>query len=197
MAPALNLAVGLLGLLVFLLLGMIIELYRDVRQLREAAGIMDRPLEVDLGDLSGAVASSFGLPAYLDAAPAFMVLFLSERCGTCHALAAGFAGRIPAGLQVVLEARDPAAAAYFLERYDLAAETVGKRVLVDSEGRIGERMGLRTTPVGFFVVDGRFVRATTVPSRRYLATILPDRIQLEHSSSRPTRPQGKELEWAG
>lgn len=197
MAPALSLAVGLLGLLVFVLLGMVIELYRDVRQLREAAGILDRPLEVDLGDMHGALASSYGLPAYLDAAPALIVLFLSERCGTCHALAAGFDGRLPAGLQVVLEARDPASATDFLERYDLTAEATARNVLMDPGGRIGERMGLRTTPVGFFVEEGRFVRATTVPSRRYLATILPDRIQLEHSSSRPPRPKGKELEWAG
>lgn len=182
MASAVMVAVGILALLVFLLLGLVIELHRDVRQLRDAVGILDRPLEVELGDVAGARPSRHGLPTSLDAAGAAVVLFLSDRCGTCHALAGGFRGSLPAGLWVVLEARDPGAAQEFLGRYGWHAGADG-RVLVDSEERIARQLGLRTTPVGFRVEDGRIVSATTVPSRRYLSSMLGDRVRLERSGA--------------
>lgn len=174
-------AVGVLALLLFVLLGVVIELHRDVRQLRDAAGILDRPLEVELGAVAGARPSDYGFPPSADAAGAAVVLFLSDRCGTCHALARGLNGTVPPGLWVVLEARSPASAAEFLADYEFDEASTDARLLVDVEGRIASRMGLRTTPVGFRVVNGRFVSATTVPSRRYLTSILSDRVRLDPS----------------
>jgi hypothetical protein len=182
MAPAVIAAVGALALVVFLLLGIVLELQRDVRQLRDAAGILDRPLEIELGDVAGARPSRYGLPLSVDAAGAAVVLFLSDRCGTCHALARGLNGNIPAGLWVVLEARSPITAEEFLADYELDEQPPGGRLLVDVEGMIARRIGLRTTPVGFRVENGRIVSATTVPSRRYLSSILADRVRLEPSA---------------
>lgn len=172
-------AVGLLSLVVFLLFGAVIELYRDVRQLREASGILDRPLDVDIGEVAGANPSKYGLPETLDSAASAIVLFLSDRCGTCHTLASGFGGSLPSGLWVVLEASTPAAAEEFLASYGLSPETTDGRLLVDVAGAIAERLGLRTTPVRFQVDGGRLTGATTVPSRRYLSSILPTPVQLE------------------
>jgi hypothetical protein len=183
MAAALMVAVGLLGLLVFLLFGVVLELYRDVRQLREVAGILDRPLEVDVGNVAGSPPSRFGLPAALDSLSSAIVLFLSDRCGTCHALAAGLNGQVPSGLWIVLEARTPESAGQFLTSYELARASNEQRVFVDVAGRIAETMGLRTTPVGFRVEQGRLKGATTVPSRRYLSSILPEPVRLERSLS--------------
>lgn len=179
MAPVVMAAVGGLALLVFLLLGMVIELHRDVRQLRDAAGILDRPLTVKLGALAGARPSSYGLPRALDSAESAIVLFLSDRCATCNVLAGGLGGSLPAGLWVVLEARGPADAEEFLAKYDLTARSADGRLLVDVARAIAGRLGLRTTPVGFRVERGRFVGATTVPSRRYLSSILSERVRLE------------------
>lgn len=175
------LAVGVLALLVFVLFAIVIELYRDVRQLREVAGILDRPLEVDLGDVANTEPSSCGLPGALDSAASAIVLFLSDRCGTCQALAAGFRGALPAGLWVVLEAASPRATQEFLESHRLTAASTGGRLVVDASGKIAERIGLRTTPVGFRVQDGRLAGATTVPSTRYLSSILPNRVRLERA----------------
>ena len=61
------------------------------------------------------------------------------------------------------------------------------RLVVDAAGVVAERIGLRTTPVGFRVQDGRLVSATTVPSRRYLSSILPTRVRLERSPSPPRK----------
>lgn len=178
MALAALVVAGLLALLVFLLLGVVIELHRDVRQLRDATGILDRPLEVELGRLVGASPSSYGLPASIDVSGVAIILFLSDRCGTCHALAKSFGGRLPVGLWVILEAGTQQAAEEFLSKYDLS-NRVHEALIVDVSRVIAGRMGVRTTPVGFRVENGKFVSATTVPSRRYLSSILPDRIQLE------------------
>ena len=177
-------AVGVLGVIVFVLGGIVIELARDVQQLRDVAGILDRPLDVDLGEVAGTTPSIYGLPPALDDAASAIVLFLSDRCGTCHALAADFISEgLPSGLWVVLEARSPEAAEEFLAAYRLTAATTGGRLLVDVAEKIAQRIGLRTTPVGFRVQNGRITSATTVPSRRYLSSILPNVVRLERPST--------------
>ena len=89
MATAMMVAVGVLALVVFVLCGVVYELFRDVRQLRDVAGILDRPLEVEIGTVAGTRPSTHGLPQALDSAASALVLFLSDRCGTCRSLAAG------------------------------------------------------------------------------------------------------------
>lgn len=185
MVAALTAAVGVLALLVFVLAGAVIELNRDVRQLRDAAGILDRPLTVDIGDAAGARPSRYGLPEPLDSAASAVVLFLSDRCGTCHALAAGLEAELPHGLWVVLEARDPSSAATFLSSHELDPDASGPRLLVDTGRALSEALGLRTTPVAFRVEEGRLARATTVPSRRYLSSILPEPVRLEPADPVP------------
>jgi hypothetical protein len=168
-------AVGALTLFVAVLFGALVELFRDVRQIRDAVGILDRPREVDLGDVAGTRPSSHGLPQELDALHSAIVLFLSERCGTCHALAAGLSGALPYRLWVVIEGRDTVGAARFAEEHGLS----GERVTIDVEGAIAASMGLATAPVGFRVDDGIFTTATTVPSSRYLfSSLLQEPVRL-------------------
>lgn len=178
-----TIAIGVLALVVFVLCGVVVELFRDVRQLREVSGILDRPLEVDLDGVAGSLSSAHGLPQALDGAASAIVLFLSDRCATCHALASGFNGVLAPGLWVVLEARSPESADEFLSKYEFTAASTGGRLVVDAAGRIAESIGLRTTPVGFRVQNGCIVSATTVPSRRYLTSILPNRVRLERFPS--------------
>lgn len=180
-------AVAVLALLTFVLSGVVIELYRDVRQLREINGVLDRPLDVELEDVAGKVPSTFGLPNALDSVASAIVLFLSDRCATCHQLAAGFNGALASGLWVVLETRGPQSTEQFLAKYHLTATSTEGRLLVDVAASVAERIGLRTTPVAFRVQNGRLVSATTVPSRRYLSSILPNRVRLEQSPSSPTK----------
>ena len=172
-------AVGVLALLVFTLFGAGIELFRDVHQLREAAGILDRPVDVDIGAAAGTRPSRHGLPAALDAAASAVVLFLSDRCATCNSLAEGLGGAVPPGLCVVLEARSPDSAQEFLGSFGLDPQAEGDRLLVDAAGIIAQSLGLRLTPVVFRVEDGLLRGATTAPSRRYLSSIIPTRVRLE------------------
>jgi hypothetical protein len=180
MAPITMIILGVFALIVLLLFGIVVELCRDVRQLRDALGILDRPLEVDIGDVAGSAPSSYGLPRPLDSAAAGIILFLSDRCATCHGLASGLAGTLPPGVWLVLEVQGLQAAEEFLGRYNM---TRAPRLSVDVAGTIAGSIGLRTTPVAFRVSEGRITGATTVPSSRYLASITPTQIRLERSAS--------------
>ncbi|MEK6280404.1 MAG: hypothetical protein AABN95_08640 [Acidobacteriota bacterium] len=171
-------AVGVLALLVFVLFGALLEMYRDVRQLRDVVGILDRPLNVEVGAVAGTKPSKYGLPHSLDSSTSAIVLFLSERCATCRSLVAGLTKPLPLGLWVVLEAKDTAAAAAFLGTSALAGANSEERVIVDVAGSIAGRMGLNATPVGLRVEKGILTSATTVPSSRYLTSILPAPIRL-------------------
>jgi hypothetical protein len=184
---ALTIAVAVLAVVVFVLLAAVRELVKDVLQLRAALGILDRPLDVDVGSVAGTLPSSYGLPDALDAEAAAVVLFLSERCGTCRSIAASFVDELPDGLWVVLEASSPDAAAEFLEDSRLPA-IGGGRVVIDVAGGVAERIGLNTTPVAFRVAAGRITSATTVPSARYLTSIVPQPIRLRRAQqSDPAR----------
>jgi hypothetical protein len=182
-------AVGLLSLLVFVLLGATLELYRDVRQLRDAAGILDRPLDVDINAIAGTAPSEYGLPKALDAAASALLLFLSERCLTCRVLASSLSTSLPPGLWIVTEAKDARTAQEFLAITRLA---VADRVLIDVGGDIAGRMGLAMSPVGFRIRNGRLASATTVPSVRYLFSILPAPLHLKpRSGGRHGKAQGE------
>lgn len=174
MANITLIAVGALALFVAVFFGALIELFRDVRQIRDAMGILDRPLKFDLGHVVGTRPSFYGLSRELDTLDSAIVLFLSERCGTCHALAASLPRSLPNGLWVVIEGRTPAGASRFAEEYGL----VDERVTIDVNGAIAESIGLNTSPVGFRVDNGVFTTATTVPSSRYLTSILPEPVGL-------------------
>ena len=181
MATVALISVAVLALLVFLLFGALLEMFKDVRQLREAVGILDRPLTVDVGGVAGTRPSMHGLPQALDSVPSAIVLFLSEQCATCRSLAAGLVRPLPEGLWVVLEARDSSSATSFLDSYGLTSRTSDGRVVVDVAGKIARRIGLNTTPIGFRVVDGLLTHATTVPSSRYLTSIMPEPIRLKQT----------------
>lgn len=194
MATPMMVFVAVLALIVFVLCGVVYELFRDVRQLRDAAGILDRPLNVELGAVAGTRPSSYGLPEALDSTATALIVFLSDRCGTCRSLAAGFGSHLPPGLWVVLEARSADSAAKFVASYGLSQMAEGGRFMVDPAGVIAGRIGLDVTPVGFRVEDGTIVNATTIPSKRYLFSILPKPVRLKRAQS--AEEQGTQWESA-
>ena len=181
MATVALIAVGLLALLVALLFAALVEMFRDLRQIRDALGILDRPLVVDIGAVAGTRPSAYGLPSVIDSMSSAIVLFLSDRCATCHAIAAGLPRPLADELWVVLYPRDEAAAGEFLDRYGLR-DDAGGQVLIDLESRIGTAIGLDATPVAFRVENGLLSSASTVPSSRYLSSILPHPVQLRRAS---------------
>jgi hypothetical protein len=180
------LTVAVLALLVFALLGVSHEMLKDIRQLRDVSGILDRPLSVDIAQVAGTPPSGYGLPATLDSTTA-VVLFLSTKCATCRGLAANFdrsAKALPNGLWIVVEGRNQEEVLEFLDTSPLKRLGSDGRVIIDVNGAIASRIGLNTTPVGFRVENGIFQSATTVPSSRYLRSILPKPVSLMQSHQR-------------
>lgn len=181
MATLALIAVGLVSLLVFVLFGALLEMYRDVRQLRDAAGILDRPLDVDIEPLVGTAPSEYGLPEALDSAASALLLFFSDRCLTCRVLASSLDKSLPSGLWVLAEAKNAQLAKKFMQLTNLITDD---RVILDAGGEIAGRLGIDLSPVGFRIENGRFVSATTVPSTRYLFSILPAPIHLTKNGAK-------------
>lgn len=179
MVTLLLIVVGVLALLVAVLFGALVEMYRDLRQVRDAMGILDRPVNIDLGAAAGAHPSEYGLPRALDSAGTALVLFLTERCATCHSVAAALPRPLPPTLWVIFEARSEESAAALLEQYGLTEFTAHGHVVTDVDGEIGRRLDLHIAPAGFRVENGRFTYATSVPSTRYMKSILPANIRLK------------------
>jgi hypothetical protein len=173
MATTALIAVGILSLLVVVLFSMLVELFRDVRQVRDALGILDRPLTIDIGSAAGTRPSSYGLPRQLDDENNALLLFLTDRCATCRVLAASLGGALPAGLWLVVEAATSQAAAEFIKTYNLGGSLKNERVSVDLAGALADRLGVKTAPAGYRIENGVFKDAGTVPSMRYLTSILP------------------------
>ncbi|MGH8910292.1 MAG: hypothetical protein ACRD0K_28310 [Egibacteraceae bacterium] len=159
----------LLGAIVFILLGALVELFKQVQQIRTHLDLVDRPSPLDLGKLRGELASAVGLPASLDDAEAAMVLFLSNACATCRSIAAALRGAVPQTLWIVVEPVFRDDADLFVEEFQLH----GARTLVDQHGRIAGLLGLDITPSAIFIENGRMRRAQTVPSSRQLLAALP------------------------
>ena len=173
------LLVAALAVVTFLLFGALLELFKDVRQMRDVMGVLDRPLDLSIDRIEGTAPSLYGLPSALDSANSALVLFLSDKCSTCRILADSLRQGVPQGLWVIVEAGTRDAARAFLERFELDKAQDDGRVAVDVDGKIAGRIGLDTTPVGFHIKNGRFVNATTVPSVRYFQSIVPVPIQLK------------------
>jgi len=71
-------AVAVLAIGEFLLFGALAEAYRDIRQIREAAGLLDSPMPVDLAHVAGNSPSSCGLDPALDSATGAVTVFLDK-----------------------------------------------------------------------------------------------------------------------
>lgn len=167
MTIALSVAVVLLGVLLLLLLGSHIEMYKTVEQLREYSGLVDRPTPLDLPEER--TPSRVGLPAELDSAVASVVLLLSNRCSTCRSIAADLSGAINPDLTIVVE---PGGVGDDADGIAVVHQLDPERTIIDRDGEISQRLAIKTTPAAIVIENGQFVRASTVPSTRQLNVIL-------------------------
>ena len=179
---ALVLVIGLAAV-TFLLLGAQVEMFRNLTQLREQAGLSDRPTPVSLGKARGTRASDVGLPAALDDETSAVVLFLSDKCFVCRSIAAGLAGTLPHGVWLVL---DPGTA----PRDAQLSPTLGfdtDDVTIDPDRTIMKRIGIESTPLTIVVEHGRLARASGITSTRQLyetvGATVPTYVQLQAHES--------------
>ncbi|MQA84601.1 MAG: hypothetical protein GEV03_08260 [Streptosporangiales bacterium] len=157
-----------LGVLLFLLLGAQVEMFRGLEQVREQAGLIDRVTPVDLGKVRGLAPSEVGLPATLDTEISAVVLFLSDKCVVCRSIAASLDGTIPRGLWLVLEPGTAPRDAELSQELGFDPDDV----IIDWGREITHRIGIEATPLGVVVENGRLSRAATIPSSRQLYEFL-------------------------
>jgi hypothetical protein len=164
-------AVVVLFVCLFLLAGAVAELLRDVRQLQEVEGLLDKLVPVEFLAM-GSRPSVHGLPERLDDAEYAVILMLSDRCGTCASLLVGLKARVPEHLVLLIEAANYERTRNWLA---LAGLGFGDDVLFDEDEAIAASVSVFTTPVALIVENGVLARGTTVPSSRQLQSILQRR----------------------
>jgi hypothetical protein len=172
MTKVLLVLVCLFGALVVVLLGALVELYKQVQQIRAQLDMDGAAAStpIDLKERQGVPPSSVGLPRALDDAGGAIVLFLSDRCITCRAIANVMQASVPQGVWVVAE---PVSgidedAEEFVREFGLG----GDRTLVDRQSAIAEQLDLDVTPAAIYIENGRLERAETVPSSQRYTSIL-------------------------
>lgn len=145
-----------------------VELLRDMRQVRELTGLLDRPTILDIGDARGRPPLEVGLDGWSmsDRSDNGIILILSDRCVTCRALAAALDGAVPPGVHIVLT--NPGGRPSELP----TVWNLGSRITEDTENRIVTALRINITPVAVIITDGRIVAAQTVPSTRQLYSLL-------------------------
>ena len=151
----------------------LVDQYKSLLQVRNALLLVDTPQELPLLGLDGVRPSAVGLPARLDSEEFAIVVLLSNKCGTCTAVARGF-GRFPAPGWAVVAAASEDQCRVFQEEVGLH----GDRVLLDVGGRIADRLKVHSFPTAIVFSNGAAVNSRAIPSNRQLRRLLEDRNQL-------------------
>lgn len=161
--------VVLYGVVIFIQLGALVEMYGQVQQIRAHLDMFDKSNPIDLGVSEGRLASGIGLPSELDDTDSALVLFLSNRCETCFQVASAFQnGELPPSLWLVVVAVS-GDAKEFVDQFQLR----GDRIIVDDDETIARNLGLNVHPSAVTVEHGRIRGASTVPTVRRLYSMLP------------------------
>jgi hypothetical protein len=163
----------------FLLFGALAEAYRDIRQIREQADIIDRATPVELGRAYNQAPSAVGLHTELDSAARAVVVYIDKRCGTCKMIANSLNGGIPRGvwLAVVSESADEAFE-WLAEAAITPESEPGRRIIAISPDEVERHLGQVPTPLAIEIENGRLVRAKGIPSVRQFYSLVPTVITL-------------------
>jgi hypothetical protein len=172
--PVLFTIVALLAVGEFLLFGALAEAYRDIKQIREVSGLIDRPMPVDLGQARDKAPSRLGLHPELDSAVHAVAVYLDNRCGTCQSIVSSINGGIPEGIWLVIIAESAEKAFAWLGSAGLnEGSAAARRVIVTSPEEAEQHLGGVATPLAIEIEHGRLVRARIVTSVRQFYGLVP------------------------
>jgi hypothetical protein len=172
-------AVVVLGLLIVHSL-VLIEVVRQIGQIRHRLEIDDEPVPISLGEAVGQLVSSrlspdeenrmrqFGDDVFYGTAA---IVFLSSDCKTCRIVAEALTDvrlRHQGALRLVpiLDARDEVGASAFLAATRLAAEDV-----LPDDGSLARSFGVTARPTVVLVREGRIREGATINNATQLARL--------------------------
>lgn len=183
-------AVAVLAIGEFLLFGALAEAYRDIRQIREASGLLDSPSPVDLAQVAGAKPSSCGLDPDLDSAVGAVTVFLDKSCNTCNMILRSIGSQVPAGIWLALISASVDDAVTWLRDSGIAVAPTGvdglasQRLMVLSRDQVEQGLGEIVTPLAVEIENGRLSRARTVPSVRQFYALVPTVLSLSTKTAK-------------
>jgi len=149
---------------VVLLFGAVLELHRQMHQLRQHAGLLDDALVIDHPKdvLRTALPGFHAGMAEPDARSA--VLLLSDTCSTCYELSASLGAYLIPNLAAVIAVRSEETGKQWLEEQALSGF---ENVFVDA-GDVADRLSIHVTPTVVRYQGLNAISASTVPSIRQL-----------------------------
>jgi hypothetical protein len=159
---------GVLAIFLLLMFGALVELHRQVAQLRQSAGLVDRVRPVDFHE--AASLSSLPIPGVerAEGSTRSVILILSESCITCAEIASDIGPKEPGRLITLVEGRSAASATAWMSQVGLQHSAT---VIYDEHGHIAQALGVTVTPAAVKFEGPAPLEATTVPSSRQLAKL--------------------------
>lgn len=152
------------ALVLLLVCGALVELYRGVGQIRAGIGLLDIRNKLDV-PTDGVISAAPDIPEGVLTAEWALLLVLSDHCHTCDLLAERLAGGPPDHVWITVVSYNAESASAWLRSHDLDSTS---QVIIDTEERILNILGTRVTPAGLRLHLGRVVAAHTIPSTRTL-----------------------------
>ncbi len=163
--------VAALAILVALLLGALEEMFRQLNQLRGAAGLVDVSIAVDaqLGAELPAEHLGYRNPTREGQAQRHVLLFVSDSCTTCAQVVQGLPAKFTPQFMVVVESPDTSSAERWIQRSRLDQFPQVRR---DSGRRVATALSMNVVPSVAVFEHNRLIGAHTVPSKRYIRPLL-------------------------
>ncbi len=164
----LALAIGgvLLAALVSVSCGALVEVFRQLAEIRTVLNLEDRPLPLAIG--GGELrTTALGLPEHLEQEPELLIVFLSGKCSTCLAIAEAFRGGSPSSVWFVVDEATNSS------RLRDSLHESAERVIVDVGSATASRTGLEVTPAVLTAHFGQVARAHAVSSPRQVMAMIP------------------------
>jgi hypothetical protein len=167
---------AVLSAAVILLAAGLVEIYAELRQVREVVRLQDSPKRVRLDTLGRKFAELLPDPPPAlelnDERPHY-VLVLSNSCAVCRDIAQSLAttSREWDELTVLVASDNTQAGAEFVK----AAGLRSRRLLVDARGENAKRLGINSSPTIVKVADGQLADAANLTSLRQLELFIEGR----------------------
>lgn len=158
------------SLLTVLMLGALVELYRQIAELRGDTGLLDLPmtLEGEFGLSLPVESITYREPPELArGTDRCAILFLSDSCTTCELVAKGIPSKRTPRLMVVVESMNASAGEQWISKIGLPGMAE-----YDHDRRAASALGVEVIPSVVMFDNRQSVGMYTVPSARHVSAIL-------------------------
>jgi len=157
----------MMGAVLLLVCGALVEVFRQLSDIRERLDLDDRPLPLTLSS-ADMTAADLALPAAVERLAEAIVVVLSRKCATCLAIAQSFAAGAPETAWFLLQVPTDD-----LEGSADMLSGCRDRVVVDVDSQISKVAGINVVPSVLTLRWGRVDRAQAVSSVRQVMSLIP------------------------